>query len=910
MSKTHKIEESKIKDRDISHKACDQPSASICDEIQKQVVDWASKAETKQEVCNFGSTMAAAVAGSLAFGLRVPGVKKYAVLACGAQSMLAGGLTKPLFRSSLETMVLPKKLRKASFGEDFKQGAIDGLSGAAASVVEKRVGAVLIKHCGRRYLGTNAVGSIAEIGGKKAYQRVIGERIFQNTLKTSMGGGAGMSVYSVPDRFKKDILSSENTSPAERIARFGKDVSSDVVLAILVAGTMSGVGTTLFNGKGLLKQAWGKLTPEDKGLRVAFSHANDLHSNLEGPNSLPRMKTVLEQSRMQAALNNIKHFFFLAGDDQSGHVAYTFSGKGKAEAHAISNLDPDAVALGNHFADGHFGIPGLSNEEAGIQHGFEVIKDVNKVRPKGSPYPVVSSNTDFSAYAEKGFTQLFDDHKILTVKTVSGEEKIGLFALTTDETQVGQIKILDPVEQAKKYVHFFHEHKDGPIKKIGLLAHLGEDVSNEVAREVEGISFIIDGHDHRFEPVEYYIANKANQGWKTMISSAGSNGRWLGNLNVFFNENGMVNPYKTLGRLHSIDARIMPEPGLKRLIKRYLNDNGIQKLKRERYDFKIASPLSMSAIRSQSTVLGRIIAEADYHAIESYYAKHNPALTPDGILVQSGGIRSGIRANLPKPYTRAERFLGDKPFFKYFFDARHDDPRAISRYDLCKVHINAGIFEDEISELMNVPILGKHLKEVAEFGLADLKPASNKSSGSFFKQLLAENMERLEYSNDAGNLFQPFNIRYSFDRNLPPRIPGIEGTGRLVNIEVFDKVRNQFRPVNDNKVYRLPFREHTFTKLFKHGVFGEPSPDNYRAYLDLTEPIPVSQINALQEHLTTRVARNPGDKVIIGRSNFPNPEEYMTDVTPRPIRPALQPGLSLLSYSWLKAMSDRQKLEE
>jgi sulfur-oxidizing protein SoxB len=73
---------------------------------------------------------------------------------------------------------------------------------------------------------------------------------------------------------------------------------------------------------------------------------------------------------------------------------------------------------------------------------------------------------------------------------------------------------------------------------VVLLSHNGMDVDLRLASRVSGIDFILGGHTHDAVPVPVEVANAGGQ---TVVTNAGSNGKFLGVLDIEFGVQGIRN---------------------------------------------------------------------------------------------------------------------------------------------------------------------------------------------------------------------------------------------------------------------------------------------------------------------------------------------------------------------------------
>jgi sulfur-oxidizing protein SoxB len=72
---------------------------------------------------------------------------------------------------------------------------------------------------------------------------------------------------------------------------------------------------------------------------------------------------------------------------------------------------------------------------------------------------------------------------------------------------------------------------------VVLLSHNGMDVDLKLASRVSGIDFILGGHTHDGVPVPIEVSNS---GGKTVVTNAGSNGKFLGVLDINFGKQGVA----------------------------------------------------------------------------------------------------------------------------------------------------------------------------------------------------------------------------------------------------------------------------------------------------------------------------------------------------------------------------------
>jgi 5'-nucleotidase len=269
---------------------------------------------------------------------------------------------------------------------------------------------------------------------------------------------------------------------------------------------------------------------------LTILHTNDFHSRIEPINKYDstcsaednaegkcfggtaRLDTVIKDRR--AATNN--SILVDGGDQFQGTLFYTYY-KGKAAAEFMNKLGYDAMTVGNHeFDDG-----------PEVLRGFMDAVD----------FPVLMSNADVSKEP-----QLADVLKP-SIVIERGGEKIGLIGLTPQDTHElsssgPNIVFGDPVEAVTREAEKLAAEG---VNKIIVLSHSGYLVDQEVAAKAPGIDVIVGGHSNT------YLSNTSDKaagpyptmidgpdGTPTAIVQAYAYGKFLGELNVTFDDNGVI----------------------------------------------------------------------------------------------------------------------------------------------------------------------------------------------------------------------------------------------------------------------------------------------------------------------------------------------------------------------------------
>lgn len=162
--------------------------------------------------------------------------------------------------------------------------------------------------------------------------------------------------------------------------------------------------------------------------------------------------------------------------------------------------------------------------------------------------PIVSCNIEASEEPELDL--LFTKSTILKR---SGKQ-IGVVGVTTTlASNWGKARVLPEIEPVRQEVAKLH---DQGINIIIVLSHAGLSVDQEIAKEGGPIDIIVGGHSHSFlfsgsptpgpdKPVgDYPIIVKQENGHEVLIVQASAYTKYLGNITLFFNDDGVVESYE------------------------------------------------------------------------------------------------------------------------------------------------------------------------------------------------------------------------------------------------------------------------------------------------------------------------------------------------------------------------------
>lgn len=293
-------------------------------------------------------------------------------------------------------------------------------------------------------------------------------------------------------------------------------------------------------------------------------HINDFHSRIESINKFDstcsaeeegknecfggaaRLLTAINQTR-DALKGEGKNVLLLnAGDNFQGSLFYT-TYKGTVEAEMLNAMKFDAMTVGNHeFDDSEDGLAGF----------------LDKVQ-----FPVVTANVVATAASKIG-----DRVKPSLVIDVGGQ-KIGIVgAVANDTAELAtpgpNITIAEDVAKISEQVQ---KLKQEGVNKIIALTHVGYPRDLEFIAKIPDVDVVVGGHSHTLlsntdqkaeGPYPTLVDNPG--GYKVPVVQAGQYSKYLGDLKVVFDDNGVVKESK--GDPILVDSSFKPDDAtLKRI---------------------------------------------------------------------------------------------------------------------------------------------------------------------------------------------------------------------------------------------------------------------------------------------------------------------------------------------------------
>ena len=264
---------------------------------------------------------------------------------------------------------------------------------------------------------------------------------------------------------------------------------------------------------------------------LTILHTNDFHARFEpiskydsgcGSEDNAEGKCFGGSARLVTAIADAKarsnNSILVDGGDQfQGTLFYTYY-KGALAAEMMNKVGYDAMTVGNHeFDDGPEVLAGFMSA-------------VN--------FPVLMSNADVSN------EPLLAGKLAKSTVIERGGEKLGLIGLTPDDTDDlaspgDNITFSDPVAAVQGEVDALTAMG---VNKIIVLSHSGYGVDQRVAAETTGVDVIVGGHSNTLlsNTNERAVGAYPTMVGETAIVQAYAYGKFLGELNVTFNDAGEI----------------------------------------------------------------------------------------------------------------------------------------------------------------------------------------------------------------------------------------------------------------------------------------------------------------------------------------------------------------------------------
>ena len=262
-------------------------------------------------------------------------------------------------------------------------------------------------------------------------------------------------------------------------------------------------------------------TPENDTFNLKVGYVNDIHGQT---NNMIRILSGLKGDlKLSAGDNDI-------GDEKNKKIH-------NATVNFLNTADIKASALGNHEID-------MNQKEC-----IETMKNFNGKVLAVNFEQVDLSEQEKEAIEKFGRADLKGNLTKSMIVKVNGED-IGIVGASPTDmldrlTHPNYYKdcyidnLEDTIELIRKEVNQLRENG---INKIFLVSHLGYKKDKEVAKNIDGIDVIIGGHTHELikDIKEGENLLYSPNGEPVIITTAGKDGNYFGELNLEFNKKGVI----------------------------------------------------------------------------------------------------------------------------------------------------------------------------------------------------------------------------------------------------------------------------------------------------------------------------------------------------------------------------------
>ena len=366
---------------------------------------------------------------------------------------------------------------------------------------------------------------------------------------------------------------------------------------------------------------------------IAIINTNDSHGAVlptDGSGGLAERASFIASVR-----NEYPSVLLLDAGDINTGTALSNMFKGEIDVKAYNMMGYDAVAFGNHE--------------------FDRPLATLKAQMKLARFPFISANVRYRDGRYLGKPWIIKEY---------GDIRVGVFALTTRRTPViarpdGSLEFADELEAAREAVKELRTNKGCDV--VIALTHLGlvkeadgHVTSEDLAREVDGIDLIIDGHSHTFLDAPRIAGN-------TPIVTAGEFGKFEGK-GIMKIKNGKVSSFewKSVAINAKGSATYPPDPAVTAMIAPYRAkaEASLKEIIAETTaPFEFGDRLS----RKKEIALGDMVTDG-----AMWYARSVLGKNADFAFTNGGGIR----AELPAGRITREQIATVLPFDNWLYLAQ------------------------------------------------------------------------------------------------------------------------------------------------------------------------------------------------------------------------------------------------
>ena len=387
---------------------------------------------------------------------------------------------------------------------------------------------------------------------------------------------------------------------------------------------------------GCTVQPWQTLD-QSQPLELRILHTNDMHSHIAGIDNYGN--ACVADADCRGGMARIARAIRQAKERQDNVLALDagdqFQGTLFFSVHKwpmLSEIDKcvpyDAMTLGNHEFD------------EGCQ---ELTHFLEKV-----PFAVLAANLA----AEDGCPLRQSASVPYVIRAIRGVP-VGIVGIANDEIQLSaackHTRFTDTVDTVRRVVAKLQRQG---VRHVVLITHIGLPRDRELARTVDGVDVIVGGHTHSYlgsgsDEGPYPVVERSPSGQPVLVVTAGSATRYLGDLTVRFDTQGV--PVSWHGAAREIAVTDSRDAAVSDLVETYGNALAAYRQALIGRN-EVRYPDGMDACRKDDCLGGIVTAEAMLEYARPFGAH---------AAIYNGG---GIRAAFPRGAVSRGDILSMHPF--------------------------------------------------------------------------------------------------------------------------------------------------------------------------------------------------------------------------------------------------------
>lgn len=315
-----------------------------------------------------------------------------------------------------------------------------------------------------------------------------------------------------------------------------------------------------------------------------------------------------------------------AGDNFQGTLWYNI-GRWNVTVQFLNMLQADAMTIGNHEFD---------HDVEGVVPFLEHITS-----------PVVIANVDDSE------EPTFQNKYTKSIVIDKYERKIGVIgAILRSTNTIAKTGKLLFTDEAKAVREEAERLKNEGVNIIVVLSHCGLDRDRDIARlGGPNIDLIVGGHSHSFlwsgenlpsidQPAASYpVVVTQDEGHKVLIVQASAYTKYLGDITLFFDDEGIVQHYE--GAPHFLGAEVFPDAEVMAAIKPWKD---IIDVSGKRVVGSIKMRAAGTSCYQRECLMGTLQAEAMLHSVLKNENKDDGWTHATVAMTNPGGVRGTLSA--------------------------------------------------------------------------------------------------------------------------------------------------------------------------------------------------------------------------------------------------------------------------